>query len=89
MKRILFGVFWFIVALFAFTLVDIAVIGVSIASIYHPIGVDAGVKAGLEFSKNHSVFLTLSRITVVLSAAVLAIAGTLHGALPGTRRSDS
>ena len=88
MKRMLFGVLWFFLFLLLFTVIALVVIGTSISAMYHPIGVQAGVKAGTEFAKNHYILINVYRVGVVLSAAILSVVLTSKGALPGTASED-
>ena len=88
MKRMLFGILWFLLFLLLFTVFALVIIGTTISSMYHPIGVQAGVKAGAEFAKNHYILINAYRVAVVLSAATLSVVLTSKGALPGTASED-
>ena len=89
MKRMLFGILWFVVIfvvlylLFSIAEGFLAVhsAGAGVAANYHE-----GLQAGIEFAKAHAAALAIWRLVILLASIVLAVVGAVTGKLPGTRK---
>lgn len=84
MKRIVFTVLWFLFFMASLSVIELIVLGFILNAYYHPIGVDAGVQAGIAFAKAHAVGLFASRVGILLVSFAGALVGSMRGALPGT-----
>lgn len=85
MKRVLFGVVWFIVSWLVLTIADMIVMGTVISSSSKAVGIQQGVQAGIAFAKGHAGLLLSVRLGILVAALLIAVIGTAKGLLPGTR----
>lgn len=90
MKRIVFGVLWFLFLSFAGVVVGSAIAGAVAGSKVtagstsegYAKGQHAGQAAGAEFGQKYTG-------VILLGALVVSVAGTITGILPGTRKKSS
>lgn len=86
MKRILFGILWFIVSWLVLTLVYGIIFGIVIAMFNHSGDYQQGMQASLSFQQAHPTLVVAIRLLTLLAAILIAVVGTWKGFLPGTRR---
>ena len=87
MKRVIFGVIWFIVAWLALTIANMIIFGAVVQSTSDAHGFQQGYQAGLAFDKAHHGLLIIVRLGILALSILIAVIGTWKGVLPGTRRS--
>jgi len=88
-KRVLFGIIWFIVSWLLLTIAEMIVMGTVISATTKSANFQQGVQAGLAFDKAHAGILLGVRLGILVVALLIALIGTLKGVLPGTKRSSS
>ncbi len=86
MKRILFGILWFIVSWLVLTLVYGIIFGIVIAAFNHSGDYQQGMQASLAFQQAHPTLVVIMRLAILLAAILIAVLGTWKGLLPGTRK---
>ncbi|MGH8293202.1 MAG: hypothetical protein ACRESA_06990 [Gammaproteobacteria bacterium] len=88
MKRVLFGVLWCIVFFIVLYIIYSIVLALIIThgSGAHPANYQEVLQAGMAFAQTHAHSLAVWRLVVLIIAIVLAVAGSIKGVLPGTRK---
>ena len=89
MKRVLMGVVWFVVFFIVLYIIFSIILGVVIAhttGVTHPENFQQSMEAGRAFAQTHASALAVWRLVILMVSIVLAVAGTLKGVLPGTRK---
>ena len=89
MKRVVFGIIWFIVSWLVLTIADMIVMGTVISSTSKTADFQGGVQAGIAFAKAHAGLLLGVRLGILVLALLIAVIGTWKGVLPGTKRSSA
>ncbi len=85
MKRVIFGIIWFIVSWLLLTIANMIVMGTMISATTKAGDFQQGVRAGIAFDKAHAGVLLGVRLGILLAALLIAVFGTLKGVLPGTK----
>lgn len=86
MKRILFGILWFIVSWIVLTVIYGIIFGIVVSSTSNVTGYHQGMQAGLAFSHAHPDFAIGIRLVILVLAILIAVIGTWKRVLPGTRK---
>lgn len=89
MKRVLMGVVWFVVffiVLYIIFSVVVAYMALHGAGIQEHTGQQQMINAAMAFSQAHTGALSAWRLIILVVSIILAVAGTLKGVLPGTRK---
>ncbi|MGH8278645.1 MAG: hypothetical protein ACRETQ_03650 [Gammaproteobacteria bacterium] len=89
MKRVLFGVMWFIIFFILLYIIYSIVVGLEVSHSMGgaaPTNLQQGIEAGKAFAQTHAHALALWRLVILIVSIVLAVAGTLACVLPGTRK---
>lgn len=89
MKRVLMGVVWFVVFFVGFYIIFGIILGIVIAhttGVTHPESFQQSMQTGRAFAQAHDGALAVWRLIILVGSIVLAVAGTLKGVLPGTRK---
>ncbi|MDE2236185.1 MAG: hypothetical protein KGL13_00265 [Gammaproteobacteria bacterium] len=89
MKRILFGILWFVVSWIALTLIYGIIFGIVLSSTSNLSGYQGGVQAGLAFNHNHPSFVIGMRLLILALAILVAVIGSWKRILPGTRMKST
>lgn len=89
MKRVIFGIIWFIVSWLILTIADMIVMGTVISSTAKTADFQGGLQAGIAFGKAHAGILLGVRLGILLASLLIAVIGTWKGVLPGTKRRPS
>jgi uncharacterized membrane protein SpoIIM required for sporulation len=87
MKRVLFGILWFIVSWLLLNVVNMIVMGVVISSSSGASGYHDSFQAGIAFAREHAGLMIGIRLGILVAALLIALIGSVKGVLPGTRRS--
>jgi hypothetical protein len=88
-KRVIFGIIWFIVTWLALNVANMIVMGTVISSTSKTADFQGGVQAGIAFAKAHAGLLLGVRLGILVLALLIAVIGTWKGVLPGTKRSTT
>jgi hypothetical protein len=88
-KRVIFGIIWFIVSWLLLTIAEMIVMGTVISATTKSANFQQGVQAGIAFDKAHAGVLLAVRLGILLIALLIAVIGSLKGVLPGTKRHPS
>ncbi|MDE1983786.1 MAG: hypothetical protein KGL98_05795 [Gammaproteobacteria bacterium] len=92
MKRALMGIVWFIVFFVILYIIYSVIVGVVIAQgdgATVPTNYHEGLQAGMAFARTHATALAVWRVVILVVAIVLAVAGSVKGWLPGTRKKPA
>ena len=89
MKRVIFGIIWFIVSWLLLTIADMIVMGTVISSTAKTADFQQGVQAGIAFAKAHAGLELGVRVGILVVALLIAVIGTFKGVLPGTKHRPS
>jgi uncharacterized BrkB/YihY/UPF0761 family membrane protein len=86
--RIFMGIVWFVVFFVILYLVFSIVFGMIAVHGVDTNDMQAGMKAGIEFAREHAVALSVCRWSIFVLSVLLAVFGTWKRVLPGTRKKQ-
>lgn len=85
MKRILFGILWFVVSWVVLSLIYGIIFGIVIATSHNAAGYQGGMQAAVAFGHAHPGFVIGMRLLILAIAILIAVIGSWKRILPGTR----
>lgn len=86
MKRILFGVLWFIICWIVLRIIYGIVFGIVFSSVQPVSGYHQGMQAAVAFSQTHHGLVVTINIVILILAILIAVLGTWKGFMTGTKK---